>query len=409
MDVLKGTPKGFAMHRRVFVFSLVLTASLLVGLVACTSDQEGSPSPTPSPIKTESVTPTPTSAAGGPLDEVRFEDTDLQAVHDAIVARDIQALAGMVEYQVVGCTHALGAGGPPKCEDGQAEDDQVRVFPIVSCEGGWTATPLPALVALADSQRGLYAAVVAPETDNLGWPEQDAYLVYYAERNGNPAATRVHVGGGRILALWSSCGADTWEGVAEGLVTYGDQELEFLVEPRPLGEAPGSVLAPMTGLEGVDEILDMVARYDYPALRERALAGMAGIPTVACVLERTDGGDPLCNTAKGEQAGDLVPVFPLAYCEGALARDPRAAILDVLNRVPVLHSVFEAPAEPSGSPLYPNGDYWLVYQFQSDEGGAPAVRLHVTESGELLVVWFGCGADAQQLAERAGAPVAVTE
>lgn len=397
-------------HRRAVVFSLALAASLLVGIVACTSDADGRPSPTPSPIKTESVTPTSVpDGTGAPLGDVQFEDPSLQAVHDAIASRNIEALAGMVEYQVIGCTHAQGAGGPPKCEDGQAEADQVRVFPIVSCEGGWTATPLPALVALADSQRGLYAAVEAPEEDNLGWPEQDAYLVYYVERGGNPGATRVHVGAGRIIALWSACGADTWEGVAASLAKYGDQELEFLVEPRPLGDAPGAVLAPMTGIEGVDEILDMVARYDGTALRERGLAGMERLPMAACVLEQNDAGDPLCITAKGEQVGDQVPVFPLAYCEGALARDPGPAILQVLNRVPVLRSVYEAPIEPSGSTLYPNGDYWLIYELQAGDAGAPAVRLHVTESGELLVIWFGCGADAPQLAEAAGAAVAITE
>jgi hypothetical protein len=410
MDVLRETAKGFAMQRRVFVFSLVLTASLLVGLVACTSDEAGTPSPTPLPslTGTSTATPTPTAPVTS-LEDVRFDDADLQAVHDAIVSRNIDALAGLVEYQVVGCTHAQGAGGPPKCSASQAEGEQVRVFPIVSCEFGWSDAPLAALVDLVDSQRGLYAAVVAPAEDNLGWPKQDAYLVYYVERGGNPGAMRVHVGSGRIIALWSACGADTWDGVAASLAKYGDQELEFLVEPRPLGDAPGAVLAPMTGIEGVDQILDMVARYDYPALRERGLAGMAGIPTRGCVLKQNDAGDPLCIPVKGEQAGDQVPVFPLAYCEGDLARDPGPAILEVLNRVPVLHSVFEAPAEASGSELYPNGDYWLIYEFHSDEGGAPAVRLHVTESGELFVIWFGCGADATQLAERAGSPVAVTE
>src|SRR3546814_15675887 len=68
----------------------------------------------------------------------RTGDADLDRIIEAIEERDIETLAPLVELPTVQCTNAQGLGGPPTCEEGMPEGNELQVFPFSSCEGEWT-------------------------------------------------------------------------------------------------------------------------------------------------------------------------------------------------------------------------------------------------------------------------------
>ena len=56
---------------------------------------------------------------------------DLDAIIDAVLAHDFDALRGLTRYTQVGCTHFEGLGGPPKCEADDPEGTIVEVVPFL--------------------------------------------------------------------------------------------------------------------------------------------------------------------------------------------------------------------------------------------------------------------------------------
>jgi hypothetical protein len=165
-------------------------------------------------------------------------------------------------------------------------------------------------------------------------------------------------------------------------------------EPVETTEAP-----PVTGTPALDELLAAVDRYDLNTLFIGAQQAMADLPGIPCTVDTDGPGGLECNTQKGEQSGDVIPVFPQAYCEGALSRDPLPAIANFLNGAPELVSVVTPPAEPSESDLYPHGAYWVVYRLTGlDTPADVGARLHVTEDGAITVIWYGCDPTPANLA-----------
>ena len=41
----------------------------------------------------------------------------------------------LLQFLTIGCTHAEGLGGPPKCGEGEEEGTKVEVFPFLGSEG----------------------------------------------------------------------------------------------------------------------------------------------------------------------------------------------------------------------------------------------------------------------------------
>src|SRR5690606_26484202 len=60
---------------------------------------------------------------------------EVDTVTDAIVADDVDAVAGLFATRSLECTTAQGAGGGPRCETGEADGTVVATFPYGSCEG----------------------------------------------------------------------------------------------------------------------------------------------------------------------------------------------------------------------------------------------------------------------------------
>lgn len=387
---------------------LVALVSLLVA-AACTSDEENgaeSPAPTATPSATSEASATPepvgttTPDSGVPR---RSGDPALDAIIEAIAARDMAAIASLVTYQEIGCTHAEGLGGPPKCEAAHTEGEVLRVFPVAESHGYWTDTAVQTLGGLAHSARGLYLAATVEGDADLGgeWPEADAILQFHTDWFGQPSSARLHVSDGRIVAVWFGAGPTDPANLTEAGIQGG-----VTVIAGPWDE-PTEVKETVPSIDnlGVDVILEAIARYDVVSLDEPARRGMAAVADVPCVATIMESGEIDCDPKNGEEPGTPVDVFPAAYCHGTVSRDPMPTLRAVLEGAPVLHSVLRAPEEPSPSEVYQHGDYWLIYEMTSPEYPWEALRLHVSDSGELLLVWFGCGPTLRELVEWEGAPL----
>ena len=391
---------------------LALTVASLA-LVACNSDEDDqlaqvTPTATltltasPEPIggdgtSTPTTTPSPTATtAPGPR---RTGIAELDLIIAAVEERDMVTLSSLVEYQEIGCTRADGLGGPPKCPPGIDDGTPLRVFPVASCEGHWSERATQLIGFVAHSSHGLYAAVEPSGDTTLGgeWPAADHFLVFHLEQFDRQLVGRLHIADGKIVAYWSACGAGE---PPERLLDAGVEGAVEVIAGPWADPAPIETAVPTTGITAVDGILAAVARYEWSPLFESAERAMQQLPPVACVAVATFPGDVECDPAKGEQPGDLVSVFPVAYCEGALARQPYEPLRAFLNQVPQLYAVVEAPAEPSPSDLYRHGAYWLVYELAGEhEQVSSAARLHVTEDGDLTILWFGCLPPVEELVQ----------
>lgn len=67
--------------------------------------------------------------------EKRTGIEELDLIIDTVLAHDFERLKTMTSYLTIGCTHADGLGGPPKCTDGEAEGTVVEVVPFLGPEG----------------------------------------------------------------------------------------------------------------------------------------------------------------------------------------------------------------------------------------------------------------------------------
>lgn len=391
---------------------LVLASALSFALLACTGGEEDGPG-TPAPIVptaeiTLTASPEPTGTASpGAGEPRRTGDPQLDAIIEAVEARDVAALARLVVMPTLACTQAEGFGGPPKCEEGIPEGTEVQVFPTAACEGGWTRWGVQAVGQFAHETDGAWAVARVnrywPSTD--GWEAPDHFVFFHSIRGqAGDIGGYLEVADGRIVRANWICG-----GGLEGILGVDAFDLEVIAGPWEEPQPGPEVDAPATGIEAVDGILAAVARYDWVSLREGAREAMQDLPPQACEVDPTGPGAFQCGPK--DQPGDLVPVFPIAYCEGSLARDPGDVVRSVLDGVPSLYAVVEAPSEPSPSDLYRHGAYWIVYEFEHprQDQASQAVRLHVTADGNIIAVWFGCVPPVHELVQWDGQPLPEVE
>ena len=79
------------------------------------------------------------------LPEISFQEqtghtgiADLDAVIDTVMAGNQSDILQLLKFFTIGCTHADGLGGPPKCMEGEAEGTIVEVFPFLETEGHYS-------------------------------------------------------------------------------------------------------------------------------------------------------------------------------------------------------------------------------------------------------------------------------
>lgn len=181
--------------------------------------ETATPSPEPTTVTatataepTESAPPAEAAPQLHPPD-VRTGDPALDAVIDAVLAHDVTARRELTRLTVVGCTHADGLGGPPKCREDETEGAPLEVLPILGGEGHHTRVE-DLDQALSFQVEGLYAVFELADTvyDSDDFPAGEVGLLFL--QSGPPFPLTVHVAGGAIVRLDYHIG-DTLEGVFE--------------------------------------------------------------------------------------------------------------------------------------------------------------------------------------------------
>ena len=113
------------MARALYLFSTVV---FYLGVVSC-SPVAPAPQETPA-LATRSAEPyLPLSTQTG----IPVVDQILSAVS----AGDRQGLRALVEFTEAKCTKVEGLGGPPRCQEGEAEGTETEVLPFLGGEGSY--------------------------------------------------------------------------------------------------------------------------------------------------------------------------------------------------------------------------------------------------------------------------------
>jgi hypothetical protein len=195
---------------------LAIAMAILAG--ACADDsKESTTQQTPHPSTTataqaeqKSPTPAPTQTPTGDTTGIAAVDATMKLVKD----RDLAALAGAVQLSEFACAaNPQGAGGPPRCEAGEANGQKVKVFPWSGCEiqyarEGSVRDRLKAMVI--DQQMTPVALVRLAAGTKLAYFEGERYGVIY-EVSGAPGLMIGLTEDGKITRLYEGCQAPAAE------------------------------------------------------------------------------------------------------------------------------------------------------------------------------------------------------
>ncbi len=175
--------------RRLLSITFALAATLL--FVACDGGSEG---------ETPEATASPTDVATTPVGDTGAPGVD--AVLAAVEAADASALAALFAFQDVACTDQPGPGQPPPCRTAGPPGTLVSVFPVTSCDLGWTSEAEPLVAHLLDASPALHSVV------RYGDPERyDVVYVAPFERDpGLVEVLRLTVEGNAVVSFDEGCG-----------------------------------------------------------------------------------------------------------------------------------------------------------------------------------------------------------
>ena len=218
-----------------------LIAIMCACILACSSDEpSGPPEIASSQTQTATATSTPVAeptatALANSQGERRTGDPDLDAIIDAVEAKDASALRALLIFQTQACTTELGLGGPPKCLDGQADGTEVGVFAYSLCEPGWIRDDgiEAALTETLSNMPELYAAFRAPAGYTLAQTAVQSVLLFdgddpRVDESGFNRGLLIGIRDGGIIAIAPGCGAGSG---ADGMIPDGVDA--FLVDPPP--------------------------------------------------------------------------------------------------------------------------------------------------------------------------------
>jgi hypothetical protein len=127
---------------------------------------------------------------------------EIDRVIDAISRQDVDARVELIRYIQFPCTTRDGLGGPPKCEEGEADGTIVTAFPVLYSVGTHTR-PEDIWRVLNFTVRGLFAVYQVLEVgyEQDYWPVGDDAIVFTSEDGGYPHTVTLHVTNGEIVRL----------------------------------------------------------------------------------------------------------------------------------------------------------------------------------------------------------------
>ena len=210
------------------LLALPLAAVALTAFAACGGDDDTEA--TTAPIATSATTPattatkapegSPSAAASASASAPaatgarRTSDAKINAVLDAIEQKDAAALAALTQPVTTPCTTVAGAGGPPKCDQGVANNTPVTKFPALTCELSFIGTDqIQSYFAsgpLGAANVKLYAVASVKDPGMLAYNPQGDYIVVIetSAATGPATGSMFNVNkDGKVVNYWSGCGA----------------------------------------------------------------------------------------------------------------------------------------------------------------------------------------------------------
>ncbi|HEU0075985.1 MAG TPA: hypothetical protein VFS30_18470 [Dehalococcoidia bacterium] len=149
------------------VAGLMARDGSIVGFDICDTDR-------PTSLYPPRSYPAPPVADLTDLDPARRSGIEvIDTFLNALAAGDLSSMVGQVSYEQVGCIlEPVGIGGPPFCEDGEAEGTLLDVVLAARCEGHYIRREaMPQVLGdLVGKPWALYAVI------ELGPPVQDAFV-----------------------------------------------------------------------------------------------------------------------------------------------------------------------------------------------------------------------------------------
>jgi hypothetical protein len=150
---------------------------------------------TPGPQETE-VAPRPTVVQGSHPLTTRTGNEEIDHILAAIANGDVEMLRSLIKFTTAECMQLEGLGGPPKCQEGEAEGTLVEVLPSIGSEGSfprkaeienWPGVEVSGLYAIYE----VSPAVVAEQYYPIG-----KYAILFVSEENHPAISlRVDNGG----------------------------------------------------------------------------------------------------------------------------------------------------------------------------------------------------------------------
>ncbi len=217
-----------------FILTCALMGAILVGCAPAATVTRPAPTATTAPAPTVTppvATATPVRAptapavsptvAPGQLPALQPAGAatgiaDLDAVIKAVLGNSLDAKRKLVRYVTTPCTTAQGAGGPPKCAAGEANNTPVEVFPFVAAEGEFVRHDAIDRV-LQFTVEGLYGVYRVPDSAFRAayWPAGQ-YAAVFVEKGvkgqqvTEVVQTIVYVEGSAIVRLRRTPFAEPW-------------------------------------------------------------------------------------------------------------------------------------------------------------------------------------------------------
>jgi hypothetical protein len=304
----------------------------------------------------------------------------VDAVVQAVLSGDQEALRGSVRYTSIACTTVpLEIGGPPECLPGESDGTVIDALLVASCEGHY-ARPDGIDQALT------YLLAAKPKL----------YGVY----QGSPGTLLP----GDYWAVFSVEGAEPGEVDGKALVIdpYGaivfidfgcnesPEQLAQRLEQQP-SPTPAATPAADTGVPEVDAVVQAVLSGDQEALR-----GFVRYAPVACSTKSEIGVEP-CRP--DEPDGTVVDALYLADCEGYYVRPDEIdrSLGYLLARKPKLYGVYQGSTR-----TYLTGGYTAVFSVEGPERGQVFGVELLIDDGAIVFINFGCAASPEQLAQYLG-------
>ncbi|MPZ98330.1 MAG: hypothetical protein GEU80_03160 [Dehalococcoidia bacterium] len=192
------------------------------------------PGLTPTPEPPSTATPTPEPTPTRPPDEGRRSgDPGVDAVIEAIVTEDLDALVPLALMRPRPCTPAGGTGGAPDCPPDVIAGAEVEAFPVGACDLSWRRDVADTMRRLVeDATGGPYAVLASPE-DDLEWVTYGDHMVVFRTEPASelvpPIGLGVFVEQGRVVHLNYLC-----SGPAEDFLTWRGINLDVVLPPPAL-------------------------------------------------------------------------------------------------------------------------------------------------------------------------------